>query len=419
MKKNLTILMMLMAFVGILSAQSGPKFNYSAVLRHHVAEYVTVDGDTLRDIDTLFHNSVVNVEITITKGSTVMYKECHDGVATDDNGFVSVVIGEGSFCGETTYDLSKVEWEGASLDATFTLLNADETTLTTMTNTIEVKPVPFALQAAEADLTTPLIVDYLKNELTIVGAKSVLQAFVDNNTGVNGGLEEDVEDLIEDSLKTRRAMDSLKEVAKAYLAQISREDLQQVYDILMGKPAAQKEAVKDYIKSIVEKPANTLPVARKAVNELLAWYLNTYDLMPNIKEDVESVYHAAQEISAEDKAIIKDTVKGYLSEFTKSAAFIAIVTKNSAGIANVLSVVIDNITENDANAAFGWFDMKNSAVKDQMRDDILNDYIKGFTGTASALNTKLTNVVTATVNEAKTGNHLVKKCTDPGHVYCD
>lgn len=407
MKKNLTFLMMLMAFVGIAFAQSGPKFNYSAVLRHHVNQYVTVDGDTLTHIDTLYHNNDVKITITVKSGETgaTLYEETH-AKTTDDNGFVSIVIGEGTPVSGTL----EVDWNDTII-AKFVLPAANDTIMCT----IAVKPVPFALQAAEADLTTPLIAYYLENTLKVNDAKAILGDFVNNTNN----LEEDVEDLIEDSLKTRRAMDSLKVVAKAYLAQISRDDLQQVYNILMGKPAAQKEAVKDYIKSIVEEPDNTLPVARKAVNELLAWYLNTYDLMPNIKEDVESVYHAAQEISAEDKAIIKDTVKGYLSEFTKSAAFIAIVTKNSAGIANVLSVVIDNITENDANAAFGWFDMKNSAVKDQMRDDILNDYIKGFTGTASALNTKLTNVVTATVNEAKTGNHLVKKCTDPGHVYCD
>lgn len=407
MKKNLTFLMMLMAFVGIAFAQSGPKFNYSAVLRHHVNQYVTVDGDTLTHIDTLYHNNDVNITITVKSGETgaTLYEETH-AKTTDDNGFVSIVIGEGTPVSGTL----EVDWNDTII-AKFVLPAANDTI---MYSTIAVKPVPFALQAAEADLTTPLIAAYLENTLTVPDAKAILGDFVNNTNN----LEEDVEDLIEDSLKTRRAMDSLKVVAKAYLTQITKNDLQQVYDILMGKPAAQKEAVKDYIKSIVEEPDNTLPVARKAVNELLAWYLNTYDLMPNIKEDVESVYHAAQEISAEDKAIIKDTVKGYLSEFTKSAAFIAIVTKNSAGIANVLSVVIDNITENDANAAFGWFDMKNSAVKDQMRDDILNDYIKGFTGTASALNTKLTNVVTATVNEAKTGNHLVKKCPDASHDYC-
>lgn len=407
MKKNLTFLMMLMAFVGIAFAQSGPKFNYSAVLRHHVNQYVTVDGDTLTHIDTLYHNNDVNITITVKSGETgaTLYEETH-AKTTDDNGFVSIVIGEGTPVSGTL----EVDWNDTII-AKFVLPAANDTI---MYSTIAVKPVPFALQAAEADLTTPLIAAYLENTLKVNDAKAILGDFVNNTNN----LEEDVEDLIEDSLKTRRAMDSLKVVAKAYLTQITKNDLQQVYDILMGKPAAQKEAVKDYIKSIVEEPDNTLPVARKAVNELLAWYLNTYDLMPNIKEDVESVYHAAQEISAEDKAIIKDTVKGYLSEFTKSAAFIAIVTKNSAGIANVLSVVIDNITENDANAAFGWFDMKNSAVKDQMRDDILNDYIKGFTGTASALNTKLTNVVTATVNEAKTGNHLVKKCPDASHDYC-
>lgn len=413
MKKNLTFLMMLMAFVGIAFAQSGPKFNYSAVVRHHVNQYVTVDGDTLTHIDTLYHNNNVNITITVKSGETgaTLYEETH-AKTTDDNGFVSIVIGEGT---PVSGDL-KVDWNDTII-AKFVLPAANDTI---MYSTIAVKPVPFALQAAEADLTTPLIADYLKNTLIVEDAKAILGDFVNNTNN----LQEDVEDLIEDSLKTRRAMDSFKVVAKAYLAQISRDDLQQVYNILMGKPAAQKEAVKDYIKSIVENPSNTLPVARKAANELLAWYLNTYDLMPNIKEDVESVYHAAQEISAEDKAIIKDTVKGYLSQFAKSQAFIDIVSRqeNVVKMTSDLLTIMGSITEDDAIGAFGWLSVKNPDVKAQLRTT-LNGYIYDYTGcdyegTDTTPSTTLINAVDATVTKAIDGDHLVKKCTDPGHDYC-
>ena len=397
MKKNLTFLMMLMAFVGILSAQSGPKFNYQAVVRH---------------ADTLYHDQTVDISIAIMQNgvSDPVYQEYHNGTPTTENGFVSIVIGEGE---DASGALANVDWKNATVVANFFIDDEEDP----MTLTMPVKPVPFALQAGGAILTTENIADYMQNTLTVDGARSVLAAFEGNETGTNGGLQEDVEDAIESFLKTDRAKDSLMVIAKAYLAQLDVEYLKQVYNTLNNNNPF-KNKVKELLKDYVENPSNTLTVARQSVKELLDWYLSEYDLRPDVKEDVKRVYHAAQEISPEDKAIIKDTVKNYLSKFAKSPAFIDIVSKeeNVGSIVSILTVVISNITENDAYAAFGWFDLKNPTVKDDMRDNILNGYINAYTGTTSSPATTLTGAVTAAVNNEK--GHLVKKCTDASHDYC-
>lgn len=406
MKKNLTLLMMLMAFVGIVTAQS-PKFNYSAVVRHHVNQYVTVDGDTLTDIDTLYYNKGVTINISVKRGATVNYKESHSAT-TDENGFVTIVIGEGSPITGSLADLAEIDWND-SIVAEFVLED------TTLYSRFAMKPVPYALQTGNVTLTTPLIAYYMQHTLTVDDARNILHDFIDNNTGVNGGLQEDVENLIEDSLKTRRAMDSLMVVAKAYLAQVDVDYLQQVYNTLNTRTAF-KSRTKELLKAYVSNPANTLPVLRNSVNDLLSWYLDEHELMTDIKADVERIYQAAQDISAAEKPAIKDTVKGYLSQFAKSTAFVNIVTSYSASIASVLTTVIGNITANDADAAFGWFEMKNSDVKNEMRDRILVPYIQAYTtdynGTATADKTHnlLYNAVTAAVNNEK--GHLVKKCVE-------
>ena len=407
MKKNLTFLMMLMAFVGIAFAQSGPKFNYQAVVRHHVAEYVADDNDTLRDIDTLYHNNPVNITVAVMINGEPVYSETFDNEMTDDNGFVSVVLGK------QISDIN-INWSNnVTIEATITLVNVDNAVVT---NTMEVKPVPYALQAAGAILTTAIIADYLQNTMTYPEAKDVLAAFKNNSNG----LQEDVEDLIEQFFKSSRAKDSLKKVAKAYMAQITVEDLQDAYDVLNGRDAFKAE-LKNKIKAYVEDPDNTLAVAREAAVDLAEWYLDTYTVS-EIIADVKAVYQAMQ--ANPQKAGIKAVIKDYLKAYVESEVFRNVIKReeNMTHIVSDLTVVVTAIDETDAVGAYYWLENYNhDHVKDLLRDTVksyVNDYA-GYNAATSQLQPTqaLQDDVTTAVNKYKT--HLVKRCAnDTGHDYC-
>lgn len=448
MKKNLTFLMMLMAFVGIAFAQSGPKFNYQAVIRHHVASYETPDGQTFTDIDTLYHNNPVNITVAVMINGEPVYSETFDNEMTDDNGFVSVVLGKqiSDIVGEAQptegepgtvgrpidviggngnnqyYPISdivlnptfrNINWSNnVTIEATITLVNADNAVVT---NTMQVKPVPYALQAAGAILTTAIIADYLENTMTYQEAKDVLAAFKNNSNG----LQEDVEDLIESFFKSPRAKDSLKKVAKAYLAQITVEDLQDAYDVLNGRDAFKAE-LKNKIKAYVEDPDNTLAVAREAAVDLAEWYLDTYTVT-EIIADVKAVYQAMQ--ANPQKAGIKAVIKDYLKAYVESEVFRNVIKReeNMTHIVSDLTVVVEAINETDAVGAYYWLETYNPAVKALLRDTVksyVNDYA-GYNAATSQLQPTqaLQDDVTTAVNKYKT--HLVKRCAnDTGHDYC-
>ena len=406
MKKNLTFLMMLMAFVGIAFAQSGPKFNYQAVVRHHVAEYVADDNDTLRDIDTLYHNNPVNITVAVMINGEPVYSETFDNEMTDDNGFVSVVLGK------QISDIN-INWSNnVTIEATITLVNVDNAVVT---NTMQVKPVPYALQAAGAILTTAIIEDYLVNTMTYQDAKDILAAFKNNSNG----LQEDVEDLIEQFFKSSRAKDSLKKVAKAYMAQITVEDLQDAYDVLNGRDAFKAE-LKNKIKAYVEDPDNALAVAREAAVDLAEWYLDTYTVS-EIIADVKAVYQAMQ--ANPQKAGIKAAIKAYLKAYVESDVFRDVIKRdvNMTHIVSDLTVVVEAINETDAVGAYYWLETYNPDVKALLRD-MVKSYVNAYAGYNAATSQlqptqALQGDVTTAVNKYKT--HLVKRCAnDTGHDYC-
>ena len=406
MKKNLTFLMMLMAFVGIAFAQSGPKFNYQAVVRHHVAEYVADDNDTLRDIDTLYHNNPVNITVAVMINGEPVYSETFDNEMTDDNGFVSVVLGK------QISDIN-INWSNnVTIEATITLVNVDNAVVT---NTMQVKPVPYALQAAGAILTTAIIEDYLVNTMTYQDAKDILAAFKNNSNG----LQEDVEDLIEQFFKSSRAKDSLKKVAKAYMAQITVEDLQDAYDVLNGRDAFKAE-LKNKIKAYVEDPDNALAVAREAAVDLAEWYLDTYTVS-EIIADAKAVYQAMQ--ANPQKAGIKAAIKAYLKAYVESDVFRDVIKRdvNMTHIVSDLTVVVEAINETDAVGAYYWLETYNPDVKALLRD-MVKSYVNAYAGYNAATSQlqptqALQGDVTTAVNKYKT--HLVKRCAnDTGHDYC-
>ena len=356
MKKNLTFLMMLMAFVGILSAQSGPKFNYQAVVRH---------------ADTLYHDQTVDISIAIMQAgkSDPVYQEYHNGTPTTENGFVSIVIGEGDDASGT---LANVDWKNATIVANFVINDEDPVTLS-----MPVKPVPFALQADGAVLTTENIGDYMKNTLTIDDANSILYAFTDENLYE---LQEAVEAAIEDYLKTDDAKERLMMVAESYLKnELTVNDAQAIYNTLNANTAF-KNKIKELVKNYVQTTGR-LPFVADAVAEYISWYLDN-TAMAVVRDDVKDVYHSLQSIAPAEKQAIKATVKQAANEFLNgyvtTDAFKYVINSKMGAIASDLGVVFVSIDENDALGAFAWFSMYNPTVKAYLRDDVLNGYIDTF-----------------------------------------
>ena len=360
MKKNLTFLMMLMAFVGVLSAQSGPKFNYQAVVRHHITEY---QGEQV-DMDTLYHNNPVNIEIRILSSEEVeMYSEHHNGIVTSDNGFVSVVIGEGS---DKSGNLSLVNWEGAMIDVTFTLLAANNTEVSSIMN---VQPVPFALQAGAAPLTTDAIANYLKN-VPQNEAKQVLDALVVDNPE----LQEAIEDAIEEYLTTPAGYAVAFQIALYYMDQyLTPDEAKDYYNALKANTNVTAK-IKELVKAFVMDENNRDKV-KGWVKPVVLYCLDNTTL-----QDAKDVYHALQDIPASEKQEIKQVVKNYVDLYVQSDDFKELISNNQAAIVAEINDVVASISKDEALAAWGWLGMTNpdaTGVKTVMRTR-LNHYIDKY-----------------------------------------
>ncbi len=387
MKKNLTFLMMLMAFVGIAFAQSGPKFNYQAVVRHHVAE---------TNQDTLYYNKEVNVVITITDGDgEPQYQEYHNGLRTDANGLVHVVIGE-----DHPMSLLNVDWSDANIVATITLVEVEET-LDPIT--MHVTPVPYALQAGVTPLTTERIAAYAKNVnsdptmLTKDGAKQVLNAFVNNLNG----LEEALEDAIEDSVKSNHGYEIALDIIITYMQQLSASqvaELQDYYDAVRANTVITEE-MKELVKEFVKNPDNR-EMVKNWVKPVVI-----YCLQHTTKQDVKDFYHALQQIPAAEKQNIKAAVKSYFQTYIhdESKPYDKVVDYYLDDIIAEVNDAIWSISYDEILYAWGWLEMyRNDDLKPVLRNK-LDYYINQY---------NLSNKVTEVVNDNMNNLIKVPTCTD-------
>jgi hypothetical protein len=389
MKKNLTFLMMLMAFVGILSAQSGPKFNYQAVVRHHV----TVDG---QEMDTLYHNNPVNITITILGGidMQMLFTECHNNVMTDDNGFVSIVLGEGECHQSDLTPLSKVDWRGAQITVDFQLMAADDTHVS---GTMDVQPVPFALQANPAPLTTNGIAAYL-HDVDQDEALQVLNALVVDNPE----LQEDIEEAIEQYLKTSDAKLIAKDIAASYLTHFDAGNVQELYDALNGNDAV-KNRLKQLVKAYVQDPENEETV-KGLVSDLVLYYLSNITMT-----DVEAAHNNWLQIPVEQRQDIKHAVRTHLEDYVKSDAARSIIIFYAPSI-------ITSIPAQEVEQAWAYLEAVNDPVKVLLRTT-LNTYINAYlTEHGTATNITLDEAVENAVNNYTQNHPLIPIPTTCGSV---
>jgi len=362
MKKILALLMMFLISGNFLFAQVEgttegtegeatatvsvqPKLNFQAVVR---------DAE-----NHLVFEKEMTVVINITSGDAVAYSETHEGVMTNRNGLLTVIIG-GEDATEVTGALYEVDWSDATIEAqlTFTpdpVVNEDETTTepepTTITVTSEVTAVPYALQAGSTRLNTDMIVNYISGiKLGTEADKYDVLKILDAIRFNEQGLKNDLKDTIVEYMKTR--MDIAREIFHYYLDNVDSADVWNTYTTLMANPTAKEQVRKVIIDFIKTHKADALEVL-----EYYAEHATVADLQELFLE-----FNNNATLKAAIKAVVATELEGYLTEHnyvsnndcpdvevcalanagkpcpTSSDAFIGTTTN----VSNVLQTVISN-----------------------------------------------------------------------------
>ena len=156
MKQTLTLFAALVLLAVGATAQ---KLSYSAVVRNSANE--------------LQANKTLTVGVSIANNATgnpVVYSETHSGVQTNQNGLLTLTIGEGT---NVSGNLSNVTWSSAYITTTYTIDGS------TVTNTVAVNAVPYALYAENSGTSTPVN----DGTLTIKQGENTLGTFTANQAG--------------------------------------------------------------------------------------------------------------------------------------------------------------------------------------------------------------------------------------------
>jgi len=128
MKRTLTLFAALVLLAVGAAAQ---KLSYSAVVRNSANELVA--NKTL----------TVTISIANSNGGSAVYSETHSGVQTNQNGLLTLVIGDG---GSQAGSMSDVTWSTAYITSDYTMPDGAH-----VTNTVPVTAVPYALSAGNVE----------------------------------------------------------------------------------------------------------------------------------------------------------------------------------------------------------------------------------------------------------------------------
>lgn len=321
---------------GFLSAQNGPevtvgpKINYQAVVRHH---------DAVNDMDTLFHDQTVDVAISINVAGVPVYQEYHNGVTTTENGLVTIPIGLGDDHGASS--IMDVDWsEGAEIVATFDLgIDGEEP----ISVTTPVQAMPYAIQASIGPLTTEMIADYSENTITDEGMTQILDAIRNNPNGLKDSLKNWVIDYMKDHPEIA------KEIVREYLAHFDAQNVQEAYDALNSN--VQRPQLKNLLKQLI--------VANRPLAKSMAlWFIETAT-----NYDIQRTYETIMDIPTSTKQAAWDHVVNYVTN-----------PANRVVIYDLGIYFVQNITAEEAGAAYNTLKTTNPAVKNDFRDK-LNYYI--------------------------------------------
>jgi hypothetical protein len=281
MKKILTFLVMLLATVSIMSAQTTtntPKLNYQAVVRD-----VNNDHNLLMDTE-----CEVLVKVYTVSQGTVVYQETLSGT-TNRNGMLSLVIGENPTLGQ----LDTIDWTNAYIEATITANEVEVSTIQT-----PITAVPYAIQAKNAprELTTEQIVDYLSNaETTPEDLMAIQQAIVDNPNG----LKQYLKDTVYNYIKAHAS--DVKQMTLYFLSKIDDQDLEDAEN-------AVSQEVKDKVKQLIKQYAKSDDGKEIAV-DVLKYYVSHGTI-----DDAKALWHAIRSNSNFNTlfTMAKDSVVEYI-----------------------------------------------------------------------------------------------------------
>ena len=335
MKRILTLFVMALMSWGFLSAQNGPevtvgpKINYQAVVRHH---------DAVNNMDTLFHDQTVDVAISINVAGVPVYQEYHNGVTTTENGLVTIPIGMGD---DQMNSILDVDWsEGANIVATFDLGIDGENPIVVTT---PVQAMPYAIQASIGPLTTEMIADYSENTITDEGMTQILDAIRNNPNGLKDSLKNWVIDYMKDHPEIA------KEIVREYLAHFDAQNVQEAYDALNSN--VQRPQLKNLLKQLI--------VANRPLAKSMAlWFIETAT-----NYDIQRTYETIMDIPTSTKQAAWDHVVNYVTN-----------PANRVVIYDLGIYFVQNITAEEAGAAYNTLKTTNPAVKNDFRDK-LNYYI--------------------------------------------
>lgn len=330
MKKILTLFTLLAVLVSFVSAQSGPKIAFQAVVRHHDAE---------NQIDTLYHDQTVDVTIQVAQlDSDPWYTETHHNVPTTENGFLSIVIGEGE---DTQGDLLDGDWSDLAVIYAEIDLGIDgENPVGVLTF---VTAVPYAIQASIGPITTEMLVDYSENGITDAGMTQILNAIRDNPNGLKDGLKQMVIDYMIDNPQIA------KEIIEDYLQHYDAENVREAYEALNTNPL--RPELKELLKQL-------LIASRPVAKEMALWFLETAT-----EYDIQRTYETLLEIPATTQQVIWNDIVDYVTN-----------PDNRVVVYDLGVYFIHNITGEQAENAYNTLKTLNPDVKNDFKGR-LNDYI--------------------------------------------
>lgn len=369
MKKIVTLFTMLAVLVSVVSAQSepeindghGPKINCQAVLRHH---------DAVNNMDTLYHDQTVNVEVAIAASEHVVFREFHNGLETDANGLLTIPIGWGT---DQMNSLLDVDWldEYAMIYVLVDYGIDGEEPIDFLTM---VRAMPYAIQANIGPITTEMIAHYSKYVITDDDMTLILDAIRNNPNGLKDGLKQWVIQYMKEN------MDIAKDVIEAYLPEFSPAEIHELYDALNTNP--NKEELKQLLKQI-------LIGSRDVAKDLAIWYMLTAN-----GYDIQRTYQTFQAVPTATKQ----------AAWTKLVEYMTSSSESRMPVYDFGLYLIEHITAQEAGDAYQVLKEQNTVVKNRMRDTI-DHYVDLYL--ADPANQDKVDVTPATVNNAV--NHYLQE----------
>ena len=255
MKKILTFLVMLLISGSTLMAQNEPqevrmpKFRYQAVLR---------DANNV-----LVANQSGKVTIELNDVRWVEDQE----FTTNANGLVSLDLDYESL--EVSPDHN---WNGDTLVAEFNVAGQ-----TIILNT-PVAAVPYAIQAGDVRITTPMLTDYFDQAIP-EDVDRVYQALLNNPT-----FSQACRDSAVNYIKENYTI--AKEIAYDYLSKVSKQDVEDIYDSMRIVDIAVRQAFYDLVKDYIKNH-------RALLVDVAKYYISTADV-----QEAEELYTSFESSTA-------------------------------------------------------------------------------------------------------------------------